>query len=526
MKKMLNKLVAGILSGLLACSAVCPILGNAYDLSGHQTVETNDPEAPVADVSTTQWGIAVRISDDLENDITLGNYTLKMREDPVPETAYDSKVIYAYPVAEYAERLHTSIKEEFGQDLAAYDTYYGSLPVMPHEEITNDIYILDRARWDGTLCNTESIEQTQINLISRIEAASEIEFVGYGVQVIQCSDLHGMMILVTADDTDEVREILNSDPRFSMTDAGATLSGDHTFYLNWVNSDENIWSWEAFLDAYHTLKDNKALKSAELSGGHISNYCSNCTFGYEIAAESPKLSMASRVEAYVEMHELPVLYTSRDMHNPTRDFLTVICDEEHADAVRTELADYVKNTLHDNFPDDVFVVQTEKDIQLEETLRAFIADRGICATVTLDALSGNMISVYFSYRAYDSTTDSYRGMDELKAYLKTIHVNVAGVEAGEYDQTVLLMWEEGIIGLTPQPLRGDINNDGKINALDAQLILHNALDLMLDNETEPLAGADIDGDSEVTSLDAQYILLFYLRNDVLEEMTMWKDIIQ
>ena len=88
------------------------------------------------------------------------------------------------------------------------------------------------------------------------------------------------------------------------------------------------------------------------------------------------------------------------------------------------------------------------------------------------------------------------------------------------------MWEEGIIGLTPQPLRGDINNDGKINALDAQLVLHNALDLMLDNETEPLAGADIDGDSEVTSLDAQYILLFYLRNDVLEEMTMWKDIIQ
>ena len=526
MKKMLNKLVAGILSGLLACSAVCPRLGNAYDLSGHQTVEINGPETPVVDVSTTQWGIAIRIRDGLENDITLGSYTLKMREDPVPETAYDSKVIYAYPVAEYAERLHTSIKEEFGQDLAAYDTYYGSLPVMPHEEITNDIYILDRARWDGTLCNTESIEQTQINLISRIEAASEIEFVGYGVQVIQCSDLHGMMILVTADDTDEVREILNSDPRFSMTDAGATLSGDHTFYLNWVNSDENIWSWEAFLDAYHTLKDNKALKSAELSGGHISNYCSNCTFGYEIAAESPKLSMASRVEAYVEMHELPVLYTSRDMHNPTRDFLTVICDEEHADAVRTELADYVKNTLNYTYWNDVFVVQTEKDIQLEETLQAFITDRKICATVTLESLSNNMIEVYFYVQGYDSQTDSFRGMDELKAYLKTLHVGIADEDDGENDQEIMLMWEEGIIGLTPQPLRGDIDNDGKINVHDAQLVLLNALDLMLGNEMEPLVGADIDGNGEITSLDAQYILMFFLQNDVMEEPTMWKDIIQ
>lgn len=75
-------------------------------------------------------------------------------------------------------------------------------------------------------------------------------------------------------------------------------------------------------------------------------------------------------------------------------------------------------------------------------------------------------------------------------------------------------------------LRGDINNDVKVNAYDAQLVLCNALDLMLGNETEPLAGADIDGDSAVTSLDAQYILKFYLENTIMEEPTMWKDIIQ
>ena len=525
MKKMLNKLAAGILSGLLACSAVCPILGNAYDLSGHQTVETNDPEAPVADVSTTQWGIAVRISDDLENDITLGNYTLKMREDPVPETAYDSKVIYAYPVAEYAERLHTSIKEDFYQDLAGYDTYYGNLPVVPHEEITDDIYILDRARWNSTLCNTESIEQTQINLISRIEVMSGIEFVGYGVQVIQCSDLYGMMILVTANDTDEVREILNSDPRFSMTDAGNASYGFHAFYLNWVNSEENTWSWEAFLDAYHALKENKALKNAELSGGHISNYCSNCTFGYEIVAERLRISMADRVEAYVELHELPVLYTSRDMHSPTPDFLTVICDEEYADMVRTELADYVKNTLHSNYPNDVFVVQTEKQVQLEEMLKTFIADREICAQVTVNPLSDNMIEVYFRVQGYDIKTDSYRGMEDLKAYLKTIHVGIAEEDDGENNQEITLVCELGVSGITPQPLRGDIDNNGKVSAYDAQHVLRNALDLMLGNETEPLAGADIDKDGKVTSLDAQYILMFFLQNDVMGESTMWKDII-
>ena len=145
--------------------------------------------------------------------------------------------------------------------------------------------------------------------------------------------------------------------------------------------------------------------------------------------------------------------------------------------------------------------------------------------MTLESLSNNMIEVYFSYRAYDGTTDSYRGMDELKAYLETIHVNVAGREAGEYDQTVMLMWEEGLIGTIAEPLRGDIDNNGKINSLDAQLVLNNALDLMLDNETEPLAGADLDGDGEVTSLDAQYILMFYLHNDVIGVPTMWRDVI-
>ena len=95
----------------------------------------------------------------------------------------------------------------------------------------------------------------------------------------------------------------------------------------------------------------------------------------------------------------------------------------------------------------------------------------------------------------------------------------------QYEQKIAIGSEEGFVE-EPTPLRGDINNDGPVDALDAQLVLNNALDLMLDNETEPLAGADLDGDGEVTSLDAQYILMFYLRNDVLEEMTMWKDIIQ
>ena len=228
-------------------------------------------------------------------------------------------------------------------------------------------------------------------------------------------------------------------------------------------------------------------------------------FGIELLAypNADGNDRLTKLEAYIADQNLPVLYTNRDMH---AGLLTVICDKEHADAVRTILADYVKNTLNYTYWNDVFVVQTEKDIQLEETLQAFITDRKICATVTLESLSNNMIEVYFYVQGYDSQTDSFRGMDELKAYLKTLHVGIADEDDGENDQEIMLMWEEGIIGLTPQPLRGDIDNDGKINVHDAQLVLLNALDLMLGNEMEPLVGADIDGNGEITSLDAQYIL--------------------
>ena len=64
-----------------------------------------------------------------------------------------------------------------------------------------------------------------------------------------------------------------------------------------------------------------------------------------------------------------------------------------------------------------------------------------------------------------------------------------------------------------------------MDALDAQLVLNNVLDLMLGNETAVLSGADLDGDGKITVLDAQYIMQFYLQNDVIGVPTMWRDVI-
>ena len=68
-------------------------------------------------------------------------------------------------------------------------------------------------------------------------------------------------------------------------------------------------------------------------------------------------------------------------------------------------------------------------------------------------------------------------------------------------------------GSTTRLLRGDVDFDGQITALDAQTILMAAADIMagLDNPLteEQTAVADMDGDGEITVLDAQIALQTY-----------------
>lgn len=54
-------------------------------------------------------------------------------------------------------------------------------------------------------------------------------------------------------------------------------------------------------------------------------------------------------------------------------------------------------------------------------------------------------------------------------------------------------------------LVGDVNNDGKISSIDAQIILlHSANNVILD--TNALLRAEVNGDDAITSMDARRIL--------------------
>ena len=245
------------------------------------------------------------------------------------------------------------------------------------------------------------------------------------------------------------------------------------------------------------------------------------------ADEDPRIisneMLREKVKSYIEEHELPVLYTSEDMDESIPGRMVVVCEESEAFAVNDELKQYVMNNYSCEYP--VFVVWSEEQVQLKDTLKAFIADRQICADVTIPSDFGyNKIFVHFPPESYDRTTGTWRGQSELLKYADTIHVGTHNNQSEEYNMEMIVTATDSKDDIS-YSMRGDVNNDGKTDALDSQLVLNNMLDLMLGNETEPLAGADIDGDGEVTSLDAQYILQFYLRNDVLEEMTMWRDIL-
>jgi len=73
--------------------------------------------------------------------------------------------------------------------------------------------------------------------------------------------------------------------------------------------------------------------------------------------------------------------------------------------------------------------------------------------------------------------------------------------------------------------KGDADNDNQITALDAQLVLQTAAEQLVGNQVSFKTNTDLDGDGEITPLDAQYILTYCLRNTVLNEQILWRDLI-
>ena len=74
-------------------------------------------------------------------------------------------------------------------------------------------------------------------------------------------------------------------------------------------------------------------------------------------------------------------------------------------------------------------------------------------------------------------------------------------------------------------MRGDINNSGKIDALDSLLALRAYVNTFIGldpNLSEPARTAtDVDQDGRITLTDAQFILRYYVYNTILKYNISW-----
>ena len=74
-------------------------------------------------------------------------------------------------------------------------------------------------------------------------------------------------------------------------------------------------------------------------------------------------------------------------------------------------------------------------------------------------------------------------------------------------------------------VQGDVNEDGSVNASDAQMALGAYAELIAGNEhgltDTQFAAADVDGNGDLSAMDAQNILTYFLLNNVLNDPTDW-----
>lgn len=113
--------------------------------------------------------------------------------------------------------------------------------------------------------------------------------------------------------------------------------------------------------------------------------------------------------------------------------------------------------------------------------------------------------------------------------------DAAGTVNGKTADVGFYMDSENILAVmcdfkaTGGRLKGDVDGNNDVAALDAQLALSAFLEETLGNENpltaEQITAADVDGSGTLTAMDAQYILMYYLYNSVLDTETDWSDII-
>ena len=81
----------------------------------------------------------------------------------------------------------------------------------------------------------------------------------------------------------------------------------------------------------------------------------------------------------------------------------------------------------------------------------------------------------------------------------------------------------------PEPLRGDIDGNGSVDVIDAQIALKAYAELMADNPSGlsemAFRAADVDRSGDLSVTDAQYILQYYTLNTLSAKPTAWEEII-
>ena len=88
--------------------------------------------------------------------------------------------------------------------------------------------------------------------------------------------------------------------------------------------------------------------------------------------------------------------------------------------------------------------------------------------------------------------------------LKAIYVNGKEISGNTFtvsdNHTVTAVFEMDVV-------IGDVNDDGKINAIDATLVLKHSAELIALTEKQQIA-ADVSGDGKVNAIDATLILKY------------------
>ena len=239
-----------------------------------------DFRSPLYIYSKTDCGIAVRLQGGVSAIRQIGSYPV------TDETGVSESTIQLMPFTAAEQRYLDEMSETHGQSVTGYETYLGTETVMPHTQITDEVYLLHINIYQWGVITDEDIEMNYRNVINTIALDPDITYLGKAAQIRQCENIKGT-IQVNAVVSDETEALLNSDPRFCI-DETATERNRLTYpdiYI--VKSTENEWgsvSLSDYPDFTELMKahESEIRKISFKMALHNNAPCPGCHFGLEI----------------------------------------------------------------------------------------------------------------------------------------------------------------------------------------------------------------------------------------------------